>query len=72
MRCPGQDTRFWKPGDIYEVVCPQCGKTMEFFKDDTRRTCKECGQVVRNPKLDVGCAEHCPFAQDCLGVLPEE
>jgi ribosomal protein S27E len=69
MRCPGQDTRFWQPGDIYEVKCPSCGEKLEFFKDDTRRTCKHCGQVIRNPKLDVGCAEHCPFSADCLGEL---
>ena len=22
MRCPGQDTRFWKPEDIFEMKCP--------------------------------------------------
>jgi len=24
--CPGQDTRFWRPGDIFEVPCRRCGK----------------------------------------------
>jgi len=26
MRCPGQDMRFWKPGDIFETQFPKCGK----------------------------------------------
>ena len=39
MKCPGQDMQFWKPGDIYEVECPGCGRTVEFFKDDTARRC---------------------------------
>jgi ribosomal protein S27E len=72
MQCPGQDTRFWQPGDIYEVKCPYCGYVMEYFKDDTRLTCKGCGKKVRNPKLDIGCAEHCPFAAECLGHLVVE
>ena len=25
MKCPGQDTRYWKPGDIFESPCPACG-----------------------------------------------
>lgn len=26
MKCPGQDMRYWKPGDIFDVSCPHCGK----------------------------------------------
>jgi hypothetical protein len=22
MKCPGQDMREWKPGDIFEIICP--------------------------------------------------
>jgi len=68
MKCPGQDTRYWKPGDIYEVSCPVCGKKVEFFKDDPWRRCPHCNWKFRNPQLNVGCAEWCPFAKDCLGV----
>ncbi|MBC2745136.1 MAG: HD domain-containing protein [Desulfosarcina sp.] len=39
MKCPGQDTLYWKPGAIYEVPCPNCGVNVEFFKDDTARKC---------------------------------
>jgi heterodisulfide reductase subunit B len=70
MRCPGQDLRFWKPDDIFETPCPNCGQAIEFFKDDVKRKCR-CGLVVVNPKLDFGCAEWCQHAEQCIGVVPE-
>lgn len=72
MKCPGQDLRHWKPGDIFDVSCPQCGKEIEFFKDDVRRKCKSCGSQVTNPKIDFGCAEWCNYAEQCVGNLPAE
>jgi len=71
MRCPGQDTRFWKPTDIFEIQCPKCESRLEFFKDDVRRRCR-CGHEIINPKLDLGCARWCPYAEQCVGVAPEE
>jgi hypothetical protein len=67
MKCPGQDTRNWKPGDIFESPCPGCGMPVEFFKDEAMRRCKGCGRRVRNPRLDLGCAEWCEHAAECLG-----
>jgi len=69
--CPGQDTAFWKPGDIFEVKCGACGYEMEFFKDDAQRRCKNCGQRVANPKLNLGCAQWCEHAAKCLGYDPK-
>ena len=68
VRCPGQDQRFWKPEDIFEVECSGCGKTVEFFKDEPKLKCRGCGKVVTNPKIDLGCAEWCQYAEQCLGV----
>ncbi len=68
VRCPGQDQRFWKPEDIFEVRCPGCGGAIEFFKDEPKLKCRKCGQVVVNPKIDLGCAEWCQYAEQCLGV----
>ena len=70
-RCPGQDTRFWRPKDIFESPCPWCSKSIEFWKDDARRRCGHCGGFAPNPKLDLGCAEWCPFAEQCLGGTEE-
>jgi HD superfamily phosphohydrolase YqeK len=72
MKCPGQDTQFWKPGSIYEVKCPQCGSEVEFFKDDPTRKCPTCGHRFLNPSLEFGCASYCPYAEKCIGNLPPE
>ncbi len=66
-RCPGQDQRFWKPGDIFETTCPHCGGAIEFWKDDPKVKCPGCGRTVTNPKFDMGCAEWCQYAEACLG-----
>ena len=71
MKCPGQDLRFWKPGDIFDTQCPKCGRRVEFFKDEVRRKCR-CGHEIVNPKLDFGCAQWCPHAEQCVGTLPED
>ena len=72
MKCPGQDSRYWKPGAIFEVKCPNCGNEVEFFKDDTTRLCKKCAHRFVNPEMDFGCASYCPYAEQCLGDLPPE
>ena len=72
MKCPGQDSRYWKPDSIFETKCPECGKIVEFFKDDTTRKCSHCGHRFANPEMDFGCASYCKFADQCLGSLPAE
>ncbi|MBN1289831.1 MAG: hypothetical protein JXA49_09375 [Actinobacteria bacterium] len=73
--CPGQSQMFWKPEDIYEVKCPECGNMIEFFKDDVARKCRSCGTKLKNPKLDMGCVEWCRYAEECMaefGELPRK
>ena len=65
ISCPGQNTMFWKPDDIYDVKCPNCGRPVEFWKDDSKRTCK-CGHRFLNPKRDLGCLEYCKYAEQCM------
>ncbi|UCF00137.1 MAG: hypothetical protein JSV82_03460 [Planctomycetota bacterium] len=72
LRCPGQDQRFWKSEDIFEVNCPNCNQTIEFFKDEPKLKCKKCGQLVVNPKIDLGCAQWCQYAQQCVGILKSQ
>lgn len=72
MKCPGQDSRYWKPDAIFEAKCPKCGNEVEFFKDDTTRCCKKCGHRFLNPGLDFGCASYCKYAEQCIGNLPVE
>jgi len=72
MKCPGQDSRYWKPGAIFDARCPKCNAEVEFFKDDTTRRCKNCGHQFLNPSMDFGCASYCQYAEQCIGNLPPE
>ena len=72
IKCPGQDTRHWKPDDIFTMECPKCGTEIEFFKDDTRRRCAWCGHLFYNPKIEMGCAEWCQYADKCVPELVKE
>lgn len=71
MQCPGQDTRYWKPDDIFEIPCQACGHPVEFFKTDAFRRCRSCGKRLQNPKISLGCARWCSYAKECLGFDPE-
>lgn len=64
--------QYWDADAIFDVNCPECGKLVEFYKDDTTRTCKGCGHRFVNPKMDFGCAAYCKYAEQCIGTLPEE
>lgn len=72
MKCPGQDSRYWKPGAIFDTKCPKCARQVEFFKDDTTRKCNHCGHRFVNPQMDFGCAAYCQYAEQCIGDLPPE
>ena len=67
MKCPGQDTSTWKPGDIFEVPCPGCGEPIEFFRDESSRVCGSCRARVRNPRIDLECKGWCKLAEQCAG-----
>lgn len=66
-KCPGQDLRYWKPEDIFEENCPHCGNILEFWKTDIGVRCDQCRRFVANPCFDLGCANWCSYAQQCLG-----
>ena len=68
-KCPGQDSRYLRPEDVYEVPCPSCGAAVEFFKVDRSRKCTACGTRFRNPRLDLGCAAWCRYAKECIDFM---
>ena len=68
-RCPGTDMRYWKPEDICDQKCPDCGTEIEIWKDEPVRVCPKCKKEVRNMKLDLACAQWCSYAKDCPGVI---
>lgn len=67
QKCPGQDMRYWTAEDVYEEKCPQCGELVEFFKTDIRLRCPNCKTKIANPRFDMGCAQWCSYAEQCLG-----
>ena len=62
-KCPGQMTS--RALDSVVVPCPECGRLMEFFTDEVKRTCR-CGKVLLREALPT-CAAWCPAAAQCLG-----
>jgi len=50
------------------LKCANCGQPMEFFKDEPKLRCIRCKHVIVNPKIDLGCAEWCQYAEQCVGV----
>ena len=72
LKCPGQDMQRWTFDDIFEVQCPHCKKSIEFWKDEPVLICPGCKKEVRNPRLDLGCAKWCKYADECLGILPDK
>lgn len=66
-KCPGQDTQQWGHDAIYDVECPKCHCSIEFFKDEVKHRCRNCREVVFNDRLDLGCAKWCPSAASCVG-----
>ncbi len=68
MKCPGQDTQQWGFDAIFDVLCPGCRNSIEFFKDEVKHRCRRCGEVVFNERMDLGCAKWCPSASSCVGA----
>lgn len=52
QKCPSSDLAP-RPGDVFEVPCPQCGKEVELFSDDRQGKCGSCGHKFPNPRLDL-------------------
>lgn len=72
VKCPGQDKRFWKAEDIFEVKCIKCGSSVEFFKDEPELKCHTCGHKIQNPKIDLSCTKWCKFSKQCKGENMDE
>lgn len=71
MKCPGQDRGYWKADAVFEIPCPQCGVSVEVFKDEATAHCSRCDHRFPNPGVEIGCAQWCALAQECLGIAPQ-
>ena len=64
-RCPGKQ----KLRNLESVVvkCPHCGRLVEFFTDEAKRSCR-CGHTLLRESLPQ-CADWCAAAAQCLGEV---
>ncbi|MGA2066288.1 MAG: DUF3786 domain-containing protein [Thermoguttaceae bacterium] len=70
MKCPGQDSRYWTGDPVVETPCPECGATVEIFRDESAGRCRRCGHRFLNPGANFGCAQWCSLAKECVGFIP--
>ena len=50
-KCPRQDPNNMNTGEIFEINCPECGESIEFFKDESQRKCPACREIVVTTRL---------------------
>jgi len=53
--CGAGDTRKWGPNSIYNIECGNCGTPVEFFRDEKKHSCSNCGEVVLNSTVGRDC-----------------
>ena len=71
-KCTGNNTQDWGFDAIFDVVCPQCGNLVEFFKDELNRYCPQCKNSVRNDRKDYGCGQWCsPASPHTYNLCPK-
>jgi endogenous inhibitor of DNA gyrase (YacG/DUF329 family) len=51
-KCTGNNTQEWGYDSIFDVECPTCSYSVEFFKDEITRNCPQCKETVINPRKD--------------------
>lgn len=62
-----ESRKLWTPKDIVERTWPECKTVVEFWKDDVKVSCPNCGKEMFNPNLGNYCLSWCDKAVECLG-----
>jgi hypothetical protein len=65
LKCPGRG--MVRNLDSVMVTCDSCGRKVEFFTDEIKRTCR-CGRTLFQ-EARPQCADWCPAAARCLGEI---
>ena len=58
-KCSGNETEEWGFDSIFDVKFRSCGNLVEFFKDEIKRNCPQCKELVLNGRRDFGCGQWC-------------
>ncbi|HDJ22125.1 MAG TPA: hypothetical protein ENF19_02860 [Candidatus Bathyarchaeota archaeon] len=65
--CPGIED-FVRPRVEYQV-CPECGGRLEYWSDEERGVCLDCGFEVAKENPTPSCLEYCEYADKCRGII---
>ena len=65
--CPGISD-FVRPKVDYEK-CPKCGGRLEFWSDEEKGVCLDCGELVEKEEHTPSCLEYCEYADKCKGII---
>ena len=69
-KCSGNNTEEWGFDSIFDIECPNCGASVEFFKDEIRRYCPECREPVYTIRDDLGCGQWCSTKSGVMNLCP--
>ena len=71
-KCTGNNTQDWGFDAIFDVRCPHCGNSVEFFKDEIKRNCPQCKESILNDRKDYGCGQWCsPSSSHMTNYCPK-
>ena len=65
--CPGIED-FIRPSVSYDV-CEKCGGRVEFWSDEDRGECLDCGLKFEKKEKMPSCLEYCDYAAKCKGII---
>lgn len=61
-KCPGSEKRFLKSE---EIVCPDCGNSLEIFSDEAKVWCPDCKKFICRKGKTPECFDWCPYVERC-------
>lgn len=65
--CPGIDY-FIRPKVNYEE-CKSCGGRVEYWTDENKGECIDCGTVFEKGEQTPSCLEYCDYSDRCKGII---
>jgi hypothetical protein len=65
--CPGIDD-FIRPNVDYEE-CQSCGGRVEYWTDEEKGQCIDCGTIYEKKDSTPSCLEYCDYAETCKGII---
>ena len=65
--CPGISD-YVRPKVDYEK-CSKCGGRLEFWSDEEKGACLDCGEITKKKEKTPSCLDYCEYADKCKGII---